>query len=228
MSKTMRITGRVRAVQLLLGALTVVIGAGVFTQVPVTAQESEVPEIIRIEEDWGIVLNEPNDLLEAPQFHTVISPTGNMDSIYFQTSWNYWELPQFYSGGIQLQSWNDDECIYDQAFQGEQLSQISELVLWTQTMFTNGTQVFARIDNGYSSTWGSFGGDSFKLHADTAMRNLNAYDPAISVTNSWITYGSNRVSGLLLLRVRYYDNSGLVFEDDTIRYVYVGSAGGTN
>lgn len=207
-----------RASQVLVAALV----CAVVSSIPAaTAQEAPTVEIMRVEEDWCLYVREPDNLVNAPQFHTVTSPYGNLDSTYFQVTWNYWELPEFVAGGVQMQAWYGDTCTYDQAYRGQELSGASESIVWTQVLETNGEMVWLMLLNGYSSTWGYFGGDTMKIHSPDHIANLNAYDPAVSIRNSWITYGENRVVVLVINAVRYYDGDGvLLYEDDTLRKVY--------
>ena len=54
---------------------------------PAQAEGENPPAIIRIEEDWILILNEPNDAMFAPQFHTVMSPFNDLESVYLQVIW---------------------------------------------------------------------------------------------------------------------------------------------
>ena len=67
-----------------------------------------IPTVVRVEEDWCLVLNEPFQGQTTPQFHTVMSPYGHAETAYAQVSWNYRELPDFAAGGLQLQAWGPD------------------------------------------------------------------------------------------------------------------------
>src|ERR1041384_5088407 len=51
--------------------------------------------IVRVEEDWVLSLNEPNDDADSPQFHTVMSPYSGTNSGFAQVLWNYAETPHF-------------------------------------------------------------------------------------------------------------------------------------
>ena len=46
------------------------------------------------------------------------------------------------------------------------------------------------------------------------------YSPAVSEQNSWITYGANRVTKLVITQTRSYRLSGTVTVDTTPRVVY--------
>ena len=79
--------------------------------------------VIRVEEDWVLVLNQPNDMVTAPQFHTVMSPFGSLDAVFAQVTWNYRELPDFTAGGLQMQAWNGNSFIVERSFGSNKMSE---------------------------------------------------------------------------------------------------------
>jgi len=178
-----------------------------------------LPPIQKIEEDWELVLNEPGSELLAPQFHTVMSPFPHTDRIFVQTSWNYREYPDFLPGGLQMRGWDGEFDIGLKSVGELPLSTSSETVTWTQALeLWNGKLVYA-VSNGQSSSWGYFGGDIMKLFMDRSLSQLNDYTPEVSVKNSCVTYGTNRVNLLVMKEVRYYDSAGNVVKKDTTRRV---------
>jgi hypothetical protein len=210
-----RMSGR----RLALVVCGTVLGVGVVMIGPAVAFEHQ-EQIVRVEEDWKLVLNEPNDAVNAPQFHTVMSPYGNVDSVYLQATWNYQEEPDFAAGGLQLQAWNGEECALSRGFlDGRQLSTDAETVTWTQVLDINESIVSFEIINGRSVTWGSFGGGSMKLQGELYPADLNAYSPQVSRANSFVSYGSNRVDLLVITEVRYYGREGLLHRDTTPKVV---------
>src|SRR5690606_20695029 len=78
---------------------------------PVASGEETAPDITRIEEDWMLVLNVPDDSVNCPQFHTIMSPTTDLDSRYFQVNWNYREQPDFAEGGLELLNWSGETLL---------------------------------------------------------------------------------------------------------------------
>jgi hypothetical protein len=185
------------------------------------AEGDLVDAIIRVEEDWVMVLVEPNGDVGAPQFHSFMSPYNELSSVYAQITWNYRESPDFSGGGLQLQFWDGGECPAMTRDVGEDsLSSEAETVLWTQSMETNGSRLTFRVINGYSSSWGLFGGDQMTIQPDHALANLNNYRTGISKSNSWITYGQNRVLFLAIVQARRYSSAGLISADNTLRIIY--------
>jgi len=174
--------------------------------------------VLRIEEDWELVVNEPNDDTTAPQFHTIMSPSANLDSFHAQTLWNYRETPNFVPGGVQLHSYNGENLVRKRSIESGTLSVSAETITWTQALSTDGTTLLFEIFNGTSTTWGAFGND-MNISSSADLAQLNDYDPEVSVRNSCVTFGSNRVESMRVVQVRYYGEMGLLAVDDTVRSV---------
>ncbi len=178
--------------------------------------------VLRVEEDWRMVLNEPGELVNAPQWYTVMSPFGHTDSMFVQVSWNFRELPDYMEGGLQIQGWNGDNLVRERSFESAKCSDAAETITWTQVLDTDGTYLTFMITSGNSSTWGSFGYPSQNMHisGNAGLADLNSYAPNHSAANSAITFGDNRVERLEITEVRWYGPSGLIYTDPTTRTVF--------
>lgn len=198
-----------------------VLGLGVILGTAPQARSSGfgVEPVIKVEEDWVLVLNEPDDGIDSPQFHTVISPFAHADSYFAQVLWNYREQPDFVSGGLQLQSYEGETRLLSRSVGYRQLSTSAETVSWTQAMTTDGSVLQVEVKDGASSTWGTFGKDML-ITVDVALPFLNDYDTNVSAENSSITFGANRVDRLMITQVRRYGTSGLLSVDFTPRIVF--------
>jgi len=178
-------------------------------------------KVMRVEEDWEAVLNEPGSAIDAPQFHTVLSPYSHLDAYYLQVSWNYRDQYDFQAGGMQLTAWWGEFPEGKKSYREDKLSTTAETVTWTQSMQITGTMLTLGIDRGSSTTWGTFGGSELQLSGQVGVANLNSYTTDTSVANSWITYGANRVDLLRITEVRRYDaNGNLLSRDTTPKFVY--------
>lgn len=188
---------------------------------PQAIGEVPQPDVMRVEEDWEVQLNDPHQLLKAPQFHTVISPVGDTESYYYQACWNYREMPDLTSGGLQVLVFHGDTSVGSKSIRSDSLSTSAETITWSQSIQTNGNMLRFSITNGNSQTWGSFGGSEASLQGAAPVVNLNEYDPNVSAENSWISYGANRVNLMRINEVRYYDaQNNLIRRDATVRVVY--------
>lgn len=187
---------------------------------PVGVGETTPPDpVIRVEEDWQLVLNDPDSLVRAPQFHTVMSPFANLDSYYAMVIWNYRELPEFAAGGLQIQDWCGENQLGRNSVGEELLSTAAETITWTQRLSVNSAAYTFEIVNGRSQTWGNFG-DNMRVCRSPGGSDLGAYSTSVSTENSWITYGANRVDRLAITQVRYYRQSGTVVVDSNPKVVY--------
>ena len=200
------------------GAL--VVGFLGFASSPSTsAQVVALPEpVVRVEEDWRLELNEPDRYVDSPQFHTVMTPYSDVDSYFAQVLWNYRETPAFSAGGVQLQSYNGTRLQSRRSLEYGRLSTTAETIRWTQALETNGTELTFEVVNGQSSTWGDFGRE-MRIADDADLQSLDEYNPEVSVRESCVTFGSNRVNSLRIVEVRYYGASGLLRRDTTSRVV---------
>lgn len=121
--------------------------------------------LIRVEEYWRLVLVEPDTVIDTPQFHTCMSPVGDVESFYAQVSWNYREYPNFRAGGLQLQFWDDETCVQRRMLESGSLSLDAETITWTQQLELKENILTFRIIDGESETWGSFGGELTTISA---------------------------------------------------------------
>jgi hypothetical protein len=179
-------------------------------------------QVVRVEEDWEMALGTPEPESDAPQVTCVIAPYNNLDSLHAAFTLNHQGLPEYVAGGLQLQIWNGETSLSAQNFPNTNImSQSGETVSWTQSMELKEGKIIFEILNGNSTTWGQFGGQGYlKAIVDTTLPNLNQYSPSVSVSNSGISYASNRVQSLVLKRVRLILGTGEIVEDDTVRTVH--------
>ncbi len=178
------------------------------------------PAIVRVEEDWQLVLNEPEVDLDAPQFHTTMSPYGGVDRDYAQVRWNYREQPDFEAGGLQVELWRGADALVRHGVGDQSLSHDAETITWTQRLDAHDGWLRFQVLNGRSVSWGNFGGDGMAVSAPSNVPNLNAYSASASRFNSAITFGANRVNLLRIVEVRRYSAVGLVSTERSPFVVY--------
>lgn len=190
----------------------------------ISAPAQEPAAIVRIEEDWELVVGVPDPLLVAPQVVCVISPTASIDSLFAAMEINQQTLPDTNEGGLQLQVWEGEVPLRDTHHpQNAILSTSGEVIRWTQVMEIQGSTLTFEILNGSSVTWGSFGGQGYlKINLSTSLTDLSGYHPDVSVAHSGVSFGANRVRRLVLREVRLHTADGEVLVSSTPRLV-VGS-----
>lgn len=183
---------------------------------------AQSPAVVRVEEDWELVVVTPDARSAGPQVTCTISPRSDLAGLYATFEINHRSLPDFQPGGLQVQTWNGEQPVAQSPGPNSAvMSAVGETVRWTQVMRLAEGRVVFEIINGTSSTWGSFGGQGYlKLSAPSSLANLNAYSPEVSVRNSGVGFAGNRVQSLVLKRVRYQLSNGMVLEDGTARVVH--------
>ncbi len=198
--------------------------AGVFLAVACWAAvaAAQTPSVVRVEEDWELVVATPDPGSAGPQVTCAISPGPDLAGVYGTFEINHRSLPSFQPGGLQVQSWNGEQPLAQSPSPTSGVMSTSgETVRWTQVMRLSEGRIVFEVINGSSTTWGAFGGQGYlKLAVPTSLADLNAYSPSVSVNNSGVGFASNRVQSLVLKRVRYQLSNGMVLEDGTARVVY--------
>jgi len=183
---------------------------------------AQEPTVVRVEEDWELVVGDPDPTADAPQVICVISPQGNVSGVYGAFELNARSIPDFMAGGLQLQVWEGDTALSDRRHPNGVLMQTTgETVTWTQSMELSDGALTFDVTDGSSSTWGGFGGEGYlRATVNTALTNLNNYNPVVSVANSGVSFAGNRVTSLVLKQVRLELSDGQVIVDDTDRTVH--------
>jgi hypothetical protein len=178
--------------------------------------------IVRVEEDWRVEVGTPAPEDHAPQIVTVLSPVGNLEREHSVFEMNHTTYPDYAPGGMQLQCWRRDWLSgYGSTPHQQRLYHANEVVLFTSSMQIDDEVLEFRIKNGTSLTWSTFGGNGYlKTRYNTTLENLDSYSPDVSVANSRVAFASHRVRKLVLSRIRYYSQEGLVTTDDTPRIVH--------
>lgn len=170
-------------------------------------------DVATVEEDWQLVVNNPDVNLNGPQVTCVMSPS-TMDQAYFAFDINYQTQPSYSPGGLQIHAWNPDAPIVTCNFSEQGLMQTtSETVTWTQSLSLADGVLTYSVVNGQSQTWGTFGGE--QLAVSTTLTNLDSYNPQVSAANSGVCFASNLVNSLTLVAVRYYAADGTLIQQVT-------------
>jgi hypothetical protein len=163
-------------------------------------------DVVRVEEDWELVIDEPSPNSDAPQVTSVISPLGNIESLHATFVVNNHDLPIFTAGGLQLQVWDGETSVESRHSPNQAvLTTPGETICWTQAMelSEDHKQLTFEVVGGTSTTWGAFGDvGTLKTIVPTSLANLDGYSPDVSVENSGVSYAANRVQSLKLKEVR--------------------------
>jgi len=179
--------------------------------------------IVRVEQDWELIVEAPDSDNDAPQAVTVISPVGDALSVYAAFELNQRAEPSgFMPGGLQLQVWDGETLVAEQSYARDNiLDEANETITWTQKMLLADGHLVFKVTDCISHTWGDFGDDgNLRLSVDTTLTTLAGYGANVSVVNSGVGYGGNGVRSLILKRTRLYTEAGLLSEDCTEKVVH--------
>jgi hypothetical protein len=181
-----------------------------------------VTGVQKVEEDWELVVNEPDAENAAPQITCLMSPVDNADGVHALLELNHASLPDFSAGGLQLQVWSGEDWLTLRDHADFTLHHSGETVTWTRRMSLGAGKLTFTCVNGVSDSWGAFGGTgNIKLTVNSLLLNLDGYNPEISRAQSGVSFGAQRVTSLKIKRVRYYDVLGnLIHTDNTERVVH--------
>jgi hypothetical protein len=170
-------------------------------------------KVVLVEEHWELEVAEPDAGRSAPQTSMVMSPTEDSEDLFFMFTINHHDASGYQPGGMQVQLWDDEDLVDDRtAYENGTLNNSGEVVTWVQRLELDDGQLTFGIHNGTSQTWGSFGGDDMTLSTPSTLTGLNAYLPAVSLTESQVGYAENRVTSLVLKKLMWVTDDGQVFE----------------
>jgi hypothetical protein len=171
-------------------------------------------DIVAIEEHWEFQVGQPDDGSNGPQLCMVMSPTADLSSDYFMFTINHQSHPDYYAGGMQVQRWCGEDVI-DTREGGASglLTHEDEVVRWVQRTKISWGYLSFKVYDGTSSSWGSFGADNaLRIRFPTHLTNLNGYRPALSLGESGVSFGGNRVRSLTLTKIKWWDSDGNEYE----------------
>ncbi|QDV35957.1 hypothetical protein [Tautonia plasticadhaerens] len=187
--------------------------------------QTVIPPFDRVEEDWELVIDQPDLMAEGPQITTTMSPLGDLGGQFIAFNLNYRSQPSYLPGGLELVSYDGERVLATSSQGTSRLATTGETVTWTQSLQISGGVIVYDIKQGDSTTWSGFGqgsGANLGIQAATSLGSMDGYSPSASVANSGPGWQSNRVSSMRMLRVRYYNGGQLVLVDETPRPVELG------
>ena len=169
--------------------------------------EDNIPQIIRVEEDWELIVSTPDPNRDSPQISTRMSPTISLGGEYFGVDINHAQRAGYVGSGFKTKRMNGSQLIEDRwGNMGIKLHIEGETIRWTQMLAIIEHDMVFALKNGTSTSWGKFGSPETLIHLPLSSGNLNDYNPDLSCESSGVGYALNRVASLKLLRVRLYTN----------------------
>lgn len=162
-----------------------------------------------VEEDWEMVIHEPDVKTNSPQVSFFLYP-GGTDERYFQLQMNFAAEEGFSSGGFRVGAFVDEIPVDEERSRVRGvLAWDGDKVEWTSAMAVFDGKLMYALKDGHGLQWGSFGGPEFLVSMPNEhINDLSNYDPQQSLDNVDIGFGSNRVHSIRLKRVRVVYTDG--------------------
>jgi len=179
-------------------------------------------DVVRVEEDWELVIGEPDANSAGPQIACTMSPFANISDTHFTVEVNHRSVPWWSPGGVSIHQWSGEwrQQSFDRADRSVMQTN-DEVVRWTQALYVESGKLTFQVKDGTSTTWGPYGfSNMFKLQTNWGVNNINSYTPDVSAALSGVAYASNRVKLLRLVQVRATLSTGTVVTDNTVRTVH--------
>jgi hypothetical protein len=178
--------------------------------------------IVQVEEDWELVVADPDVNSNGPQLACAIAPGSDLDGLYATFELNHCSTPQSSTGGLHLHAWDGETRLQStSAPETQQLATSGEGITWTQRMTLQNGQLLFEVVNGHSTTWSTFGGQgNLKVSVPCSATSLDGYTPTVSVNNSGVSYASHCVQKLILRQVRLVKADGTILSATLNQAVY--------
>ncbi len=181
--------------------------AAVLTTPPTGQAQSGGAPVVRIEQDWELVVGTPDPNLCSPQLFIMLYPeSGGSYSCQFLINYN--DQPTFSAGGVQIQVWQDGTVLdgADNSPNQAILQNEGETVTFTLVMEIKGNKLIFSAKNVSSPSFGDINHLTTSVPYDPIQ--FSNYQTSDSVANSGILFGSNRVTSLTIKQVRKIDQAG--------------------
>lgn len=190
---------------------------GSFTEAAQPAPEIVPTGVVRVEEDWKIVVANPTPKKDSPQLAVVFGPADPVTGIHAVFELNHCTQPKFRKGGMQLQCWRGDQLLN---YRGQQrpvkLARDEETISFTTVTEAINDTITLSITNGSSKSFGNFGGNSnLRIVLQVPGANLDSFDGQYSILHSQCEWGNQEVPALCRTAIRYFNADHLLIAEDT-------------
>jgi hypothetical protein len=187
--------------------LAALAAAALFTIAPTGQARDGLGDIVRVEQDWQLVVGTPDTDRCSPQIFILGYPESGGD---FWTEFliNYADQPSFSAGGVQIQIWEGKNVLdgADNSPHQAVLQTAGETVTFTLAMQVGSGNLRFQAKNVSSTSFGNVG--NLVSNVSYNEDNLNKYTTTDTLNNSGILCGASRVVSLTLTQVRKYDAAG--------------------
>lgn len=181
---------------------------------------AEERQLVKVEEDWEVLITEADDASSSPQIINVIAPGQSLTGPYAMVEVNHSTFPYFSEGGLQLQGRRGDSLISAQSFaSGQTLRHDYDRLKYTIGLRQYEDNLLLIVKNVASKSWGgNLKNDVMLLAFPRENFSLSDYSPEFSVSASSVHVGAHRVASMYMTKSRKFYSDDTVEEDTTIRY----------
>ncbi len=185
--------------------------AAVLSMLTLSARGDE-PAIWKIEEDWEMVISEPDPSIYSPQVTFFTSPSTEIGDTYFQLQMNYEADTGFSAGGFHVAAVQGDSIVDEERSDSRiTLATNNDRIRWTNVMAVVENKLLFAVKDGHGDEWGDFGGPEYLVRLVPApVEDLSRYHHQQSLDSVDIGFGANRVQSVTLRRVRVFHTNGVV------------------
>jgi hypothetical protein len=194
--------------------LAALAACAMLTSTPIGQARDVTGDFVKIEQDWEVVVGDPDVSLCSPQLFVLLWPASGGD-FWNEFLINYNDQPTFSAGGVQIQVWQGNTVLdgHDNSPNQAVLQLQGEVVTFTLSMRVTSTgDLHYRAKNVSSTSFGNIG--NLVASVPYNQPNLNSYSTDDTVNNSGILFGANRVTSMTLKQVRKYNAAGAYVTED--------------
>lgn len=176
----------------------------------------EEPTIWKIEEDWEMVIYEPDPSIYSPQVTFFTSPSLDLDDTYFQLQMNYEADEAFSAGGFHVAAVSNGSIVDEERSSHRiTLGTSNDQIRWTSVMAVVENKLLFAVKDGHGTEWGDFGGPEYLVRVvPSPVQDLSNYHHQQSLDSVDIGFGANRVQSVTLRHVRIFYSNGVVTDLD--------------
>lgn len=173
------------------------------------AAAAQIGPIVRVEQDWEVVIKSPDTNRATPQLALWMRPDPALDAGFLVTI-NYQDTPAFATGGVGIQGWHQDACLGSRShLLGRSPEKDERIEITTFMEIANGKASFG-VSKGKSKTFGDLSKAGLTVaNVQAGTTSLARYSTQDSVDNCLFTASPERVGMVKITQVRAYDAKGV-------------------
>ena len=120
---------------------------------------ADQPTIWKVEEEWEMVINEPEDNTNSPQVTFFVTPSAGLGETYFQLQMNYEADEDYSAGGFHVAAVRNEEIQDEARSQNQSLLTVDgDVIRWTSVAAVVNNKLLFAVRDGDCASWGNFGG----------------------------------------------------------------------